>query len=292
MVSPVHAYWFDFALPEEDSQSGVVVIGYWSRLTPDGEDVIVFNPDNPPERIKKGALVIAHHDDGSLVVYQSLHDLKKGDPDYDPRYPNKQWTQRMTYSEDTAEYRWFHHYNSGDLVIYNGRIYEYNYFIPHNPNTETERVPGYGIRWSVYSEDPTSPYWYRYKVYDQGDIVIHQGNYYRSLLDKNSGFYPHIQDNNAWKLIGSVDSLDFSLDLDPEEAKLEEESEAVKPDGEVGEVGEIRPNLEAKVDSAEVPESKTITREECGEAHPKEPLSDEMPAESDLSDRENWTDTQ
>ncbi|WP_195852635.1 hypothetical protein [Aerococcus sanguinicola] len=207
----IWAYWSShLENPQAQSQTGNVVIGKWIYSDLSNRKVIYLDlnaPDTWPDRIEEGTIVIVEDNNENLLVYETLHSIDRTDQRFNPTQPNTNWAQPMIYSENTAEYRWFHHYYNGDIVIFNKAYYRYTGSIPHNPNTITQTPPSPNSnRWEHLPKTWTVDPWFRYVLYNEGDIVSYKGKLYESTVSGNSNFEPDLE-NNPWRVVGTAWSI-------------------------------------------------------------------------------------
>ncbi|MDO5044643.1 MAG: hypothetical protein Q4E22_05045 [Coriobacteriia bacterium] len=211
LTSPrIFAYWEGSIFPQLPNEQNLeITIGRWLRFDssdPNSPPVVHFDANNPPAtKIEEGSIIIYKDSNGEVTIYKALVDIDPNHEDFDPGTPNLQWTQPMTYSENTAGYRNFHHYRRGDYVIYNGELYQYINFVNHNPNTVSEKSPDYPDWWSKVQPPEgisTDDLWYRHIVYGKGDIVYFKGKWFEALLPGRSGIEPNPQVNTRiWKRV-------------------------------------------------------------------------------------------
>lgn len=187
----IYAYWINIPDPEPNTdQGGYVAVGVWYYTDPGVAPPIIFDPADPPTTtIPAGSIVVYQNPDGTTTAYTALVDIPPGSGDFDPSVPNSQWWERMTYAEDTAEYRYFHHYYQNDYVWYNGQLYRWRRNVPHNPNTVTEVTPGNSNYWAKvdFSTLPEN-LWYRHVIYTANAQVYYNGNYDICAIPGKSGF--------------------------------------------------------------------------------------------------------
>lgn len=184
----VCAYWSN----ETEQLSSVIKadisVGRWIEEGFIDEDsrIIEWDPDNPPKIIiRRGDIIVYPDDNGGHIFYVALKTVNPSDENYDPGKPNDRWIRRMSYSEDTREYRPFHRYERGDYAIENGTLYKWNFTASHKPNWFSEERPGTDSHgWIVAAPPPggsNNDYWFRYKLYYKEDVVYWNGYWYKSL---------------------------------------------------------------------------------------------------------------
>ncbi|MDK6907358.1 hypothetical protein ACYATL_07530 [Actinotignum timonense] len=200
-LAPLNGFWGGVANVQLEG-GGDVVIGMWYMSDPNdaaAPEVVDFDIDNPPtEPIKKGSIVVVKKNGEVVGVFTALHTIDPANPDFNPLDPNERWVRPMVYSENTAEYRHFHHYHNHDYVIFEGRTYQYAWGVAHNPNTVSERPPSAGEPyWVKVSDAPIQDLWFRHRIYLRGAEVIYKGVRYRCELDGRAGFQPD-HPNNGW----------------------------------------------------------------------------------------------
>ncbi|MDO5302100.1 MAG: hypothetical protein Q4E76_06345 [Tissierellia bacterium] len=277
-------------------------IGQWYRgadsfkpgdstdVTP-GEDYIPGKPYTP------GDVIMGP--DGSL--HEILVDIPQNTV-LDFNRPNPDWTKPMEWTDDTPDYRWFHHYDRGDYVWYRGELYKYVYGIRHNPNTETQKSPGDTVTLKRWEEAPDAPadMWIRTKVYMAGDVVSYSQNgrapfrKYIAIKDYTSGDRPsNVQ--NSWRYTGEVvqqqaapeeellelEKMEEILGLkelarEPEAAALREKFLQGKMD-----LKEYLEKLQALQDEIQKEEPHSLEEEVQGGAQEEESAKEEPPAEEE-----------
>lgn len=201
----IHAVWGAQAQrPADNTNSGgVVIIGYWYKQdidNPQGAPVVEFDATNPPQTtIAAGSVVIYKDPTGKVVIFKALKDIPPNNSNFDPSKPNTSWAKPMLYSENTREYREFHHYDKGDYVLYKGKTYKYVWGIRHNPNTITQKSPEHAERWELVSNSELRDLWYSHVIYLRNTIVEYKGARYKCLLGGYSGFRPDEPSTGVWK---------------------------------------------------------------------------------------------
>lgn len=192
--------------PEKIIKNEKITIGKWYMPKNDEPPLIYFDAKNPPNYVLPQNAVIYFKDkNGNISIHTVLtpNGVDPSKPNFFPNDPVTTWTRPMEYSENTAEYRRTHNYYSGDLVFFNGKIYEYTYGIPHNPNTITELSPkASSSRWKerkdLQDRFPLDELWFRYKIYFEGDVIYYKKKYYKSLKSGFSNKFPE-QEKDFWQ---------------------------------------------------------------------------------------------
>lgn len=248
----VSAYWSSETHYLSNALQADISIGRWIEegLIDGDSKIVVWDPENPPtETLKAGDIIVYPTDDGGHIYYVALKPVKPNDPDFDPGEPNDKWIKRMSYSEDTKEYRSFHRYEQGDYVIDNGILYKWRIVNPHKPNWFSEERPDpdnnyYWRKAEAPPEGTIYDYWFRYKIYYRDEVVYWEGYWYKSLSSGKSDREPRA--NSAyWERLPGKPSMQRSLSspqafgmkrstLSPEElqVKIEGLQEALVEAGE------------------------------------------------------------
>lgn len=171
-------YWDELKGAEASNQASIT-IGNWLY------DISEYNGNMT---VSKDELIMR---DGK--VFKARIERRAGQAGHDPRDPRYfellglRW--QITYTESTAEYRSFHHYNVGDYVTKDGKIYQRTLW-SHDPVTllpPLSAPPG-GF-WREASNVPADQ-WYRYRIYIEGETVIYNGQRYRCLIQGHNNQEP------------------------------------------------------------------------------------------------------
>lgn len=193
----VFAYW---DIRNENLEKGKLIkgsIGRWYVPKSGEPEVEIFDEKNQPNKeFTKGTLIYFIDKNGNKSLY-TVYVNKTGPSNshYVPDNPTSSWAKGIQYVKNTIEYVPFNVYEKGDLVVFNGHLYEYTYRIPHNPNTTTGKNPDErpGV-WQnrdklldIYTLDQL---WFRYKVYLEGERVVYKDRLYVAQTSGYSQNYP------------------------------------------------------------------------------------------------------
>lgn len=180
----VSAFWADI-LPAEETVEIRVDIGAWIY------GIRTYRPDLV---IKKGDLI-----EHNGIVYTAIRAPQN---DFEKNPERIRTSNNPVYAENTKEYRSFHRYIFGDLVMHNGRTYRWHGVSNHLPNSGSH-APGISSNWQVLQPQPgRPPPWFPYHIYLEGDEVSINFYDYRSKA-QHSGAMPPITatSNGYWTWI-------------------------------------------------------------------------------------------
>lgn len=202
----VFAYW---DIRNENLEAGKLIkesIGRWYVPKSGEPEVEIFDEKNPPNKeFTKGTLIYFIDKNGNKSLYTVYaNKTDPNNPNYVPDNPTNNWAKGIQYVKNTIEYVPFNVYQSGDLVVFKGHLYEYTYGIKHNPNTTTGKNPDEKPALWKKRDDLLEFYtvdqlWFRYKVYLKGERVIHNDRLY---VAQTSGYSQNPPDKGIanWRL--------------------------------------------------------------------------------------------
>lgn len=199
---PIYAKWeIRITNPKNKIENQNTIIGKWYMPKPGEPQIIVLNKNDKEQMdnftAPAGTIVYYIDENGNAKVYTTKKAIGKNERYKFPDTDSTSGWFAMSYDDNSENYSNRQKYSVGDLVMFEGKLYER--LSLYLPNVTKDTKPGedptsWALREELLNEQGMDNLWFRYKIYFEGDIVFFKGKYYKAL---KSGYY----DKEPGKLI-------------------------------------------------------------------------------------------